>query len=683
MRGHGGLGVSHDPHVAEQGVHETRRLRRDLEPGRDRLARAGRVGAGPLGKREHRERARGALGCLGRAGEPGGVCARLHHGGRERLAQQALDELVELGRRAHEVGEAPPHETRELGVLEHAPLERVLAAGELRVDLTKRRKRGVGPGEPGAGRVERRGRLALGGAGGLALGGAVPDSLLGGVERGLGALDLARELLEALAPALERRLGRLDRLLDLGDAALEHLVLDLGVRDLVGKLRVRERGLVEPSLALPLLARELGLDASRLAPGRRGGLGGRLQLGHVGLEALGGHARVGEAARHVVALARGLAPLAVHLRERHARLGEAVHHVSALLLEKAHVGVEPSQDVGKPAALLAEVAHEEALLLEQALELLELAGLLVHAELRELHGGRSLALAALQLGPLALEPAHVVDGELAGELGEARVKLLEALGLVDLALEGAQLPGKLARDVLGAHEVLVHVDELPLRALLAPAVLGDAGGLLHEAPALLGPAREDGVELALRDDGVRLLAEARVVQDVLDVHEARRRAVDEVLGLARAVHPPGDAHLGEVDGQRVVGVVEHERDLGHAHGLARAGAGEDHVLHGLAAQHLGALLAEDPEDGVGDVGLARAVGPHHDGEAGVEHHVRAVREGLEALQREGLQVHGMPSSARRSMASAAAALSASFLEEPTPRPSRLPWTSTTEVKVGL
>ena len=86
------------------------------------------------------------------------------------------------------------------------------------------------------------------------------------------------------------------------------------------------------------------------------------------------------------------------------------------------------------------------------------------------------------------------------------------------------------------------------------------------------------------------------MQDVGDVHQARWRIVDEVLALARAVHAPGDGHLGKVDGQGVVGVVEHERDLGKANGLARARAREDDVLHGLSAQLLCALLAQDPKN---------------------------------------------------------------------------------------
>ena len=96
-----------------------------------------------------------------------------------------------------------------------------------------------------------------------------------------------------------------------------------------------------------------------------------------------------------------------------------------------------------------------------------------------------------------------------------------------------------------------------------------------------------------------------------------RLAVDQVLALAAAIDAAGDVHLGGIDRQPAVGVVEDERRLGRVHRLAAAGAGavEDHVGHLLAAEALGRLLAEHPLDGIDDVALARAVGPDDDGDA--------------------------------------------------------------------
>ena len=304
--------------------------------------------------------------------------------------------------------------------------------------------------------------------------------------------------------------------------------------------------------------------------GRRLGLGH--ELGEPLLEVAGAHLGVGELARHALVLLRRLLALVLAGRQVHAHLGEARDHVLALFLKQAHVGVHAAEDVLHAAALLAEVTHEDALLLEQRLVLLQLALLLGVTPLGELYGRLGLTLARGQLIVAHLQLAEVVHRERGGELGQARLELMVALGLVHLALEGPELARDLARDVLRAGEVLVHRGELALGARLAAAVLGDAGRLLDELAALFGAAREDGVELALADDGVGLLAEARVVQDVGDVHQARRRVVDEVLGLPRTEHAARDRHLGEVDGEGVVGIVEHERDLGNAHGLARGGA---------------------------------------------------------------------------------------------------------------
>src|SRR5688572_1120413 len=63
--------------------------------------------------------------------------------------------------------------------------------------------------------------------------------------------------------------------------------------------------------------------------------------------------------------------------------------------------------------------------------------------------------------------------------------------------------------------------------------------------------------------------------------------------------------------------------------LAGVAAVEDHVLHLLAAEALGALLSQDPRDGVGNVALAAAVGTDDGRDALVEGKLRPFGEGLE------------------------------------------------------
>ena len=84
-------------------------------------------------------------------------------------------------------------------------------------------------------------------------------------------------------------------------------------------------------------------------------------------------------------------------------------------------------------------------------------------------------------------------------------------------------------------------------------------------------------------------------------------AVDEVFAFAGAIDAAGDLHFLGVGGQLAAAVVEGHGDFGQAEAAARGGAVEDDVGHFAAAQALGALLAENPADGVDDVALAGAV----------------------------------------------------------------------------
>jgi hypothetical protein len=80
-----------------------------------------------------------------------------------------------------------------------------------------------------------------------------------------------------------------------------------------------------------------------------------------------------------------------------------------------------------------------------------------------------------------------------------------------------------------------------------------------------------------------------------------------------------------------LGIDKGEGDLGHSGRLAVAGTGEDDVLHLDAAEGFGGLLAQNPCDGVGDVGLAAAVGADYGGDAFAgELDLGAITKGLES-----------------------------------------------------
>jgi hypothetical protein len=201
-----------------------------------------------------------------------------------------------------------------------------------------------------------------------------------------------------------------------------------------------------------------------------------------------------------------------------------------------------------------------------------------------------------------------------------------------LALERSQLPAHLAQQIGEAEEVALGRLEPALGLLAALPELEDAGGLFDDRPSLLGSRVQHGVELTLPDDHVLLATDAGVGEQLLDVEQPARCAVDHVLGVARAEERAGDRHLGELDRQQPGAVVDRERDLGAPQCGTVGGAREDDIVHLGAAQRAGALGPEHPRDRVDHVRLAGPVRPDDDADTWLELEGGLVREGLEALQ---------------------------------------------------
>ena len=295
-------------------------------------------------------------------------------------------------------------------------------------------------------------------------------------------------------------------------------------------------------------------------------------------------------------------------------------------------------------------------------------------------GDVGLALGVLQR---RVPGAHGVARELPASLVDLALQALVQLRGLGLALERAQPRARLALDVQRAVEVRLRALQLELGAAAALAVLAEAGGLLDEQPAVARAGGDDRLDAALGHDGVHLLAQAGVAEDLQHVDEAAARAVEPVLAVARAVEPPEDGDLADREVDRAVRVVEDELDLGRRARLHAATAAEDDVLHRLPAHRERRLLAHRPEHRVGDVGLARAVGADDDRHPGPELHARAVRERLEALHGDRPQVHQLAASAtgRSSSAARAASCSAAFFERPRPRPTSSSATRATTSKI--
>ena len=205
------------------------------------------------------------------------------------------------------------------------------------------------------------------------------------------------------------------------------------------------------------------------------------------------------------------------------------------------------------------------------------------------------------------------------------------LRLFRLLFQGADLQLQLGDLVADAQKIVLGVGQTALGILLAVAEFGDAGGFLENFAAVGRFEGKDLVDAALADVGIALAAKTGVHEQLVDVLEAGKLLVDIVFALAGAEIAAGDHDLGGLDAKAGVGVVEDEGGLGVADGGALGGAAEDDVFHLRAAQGAGALLAEDPADGVGYIRFSAAVRPDDGGTVAAELQKRLVREGLEAL----------------------------------------------------
>ena len=244
--------------------------------------------------------------------------------------------------------------------------------------------------------------------------------------------------------------------------------------------------------------------------------------------------------------------------------------------------------------------------------------------------------AGLQLGQPRRQRRPAAEEHGLQQLAILLLLLLVAPRRAGLALERAQGPLDLGDHVVEPQQVRHRLLELDLGDALARLVARDAGRLLDQLAPFLGLAGEDHADLPLLDDGVGPDAEAGVHQQVLDLLQARHLAVEPVLPLAAAEDPPTDgdpAVLGAGEGE--VG-AQGEHALGHPQRLAAVGAVEDDVLHGAAAQGLGALLAEHPGDRFREVALAAAVGADDGGDAAGEADFHRIDKGLEAGDLEAL-----------------------------------------------
>ncbi len=218
----------------------------------------------------------------------------------------------------------------------------------------------------------------------------------------------------------------------------------------------------------------------------------------------------------------------------------------------------------------------------------------------------------------------------ASELGLQRLIALRGLGLCGQVLE---LGAELAADIFDAVQVAAGVRKPELGLAAALAILRHTRRFLEKDADLLRLGLDNARDGALLDDGVRAPAQTGAEEDVGDIASPHVLIVDVVGRVAIALEHALDDDFAVLRPRAAClaeAVVEMHLDAGAARRLALAGAVEDDVLHGLAAQMPRRGFAQHPAHRVDDVRLAAAIWTHHADDLTRQRHVGGIHERLEA-----------------------------------------------------
>ena len=203
----------------------------------------------------------------------------------------------------------------------------------------------------------------------------------------------------------------------------------------------------------------------------------------------------------------------------------------------------------------------------------------------------------------------------------------------------------LGKNVGQTADVVLRLRQFPLGFGFLMAVFRNSRRVLEHTAALLALAGNHLGNFTLPDDGVTVAPDTRVHEQLVDVLQTNRLAVDEIFAVPRAVVASGNGHFVERTVQfcKIAPIVKGDRHLGISHRTATVRTAENDVFHLTSAQALGRDFTQNPTHGIGNIGFSGPVRADNDRNtlsliggnvhvhAAVKQQSRLVGKGLEAL----------------------------------------------------
>jgi hypothetical protein len=171
-------------------------------------------------------------------------------------------------------------------------------------------------------------------------------------------------------------------------------------------------------------------------------------------------------------------------------------------------------------------------------------------------------------------------------------------GAFRLAAHGFALALQFAQHIFHARQVHARRFEVAQGVLASGAIQRDACDLFEPAASLVGRGGQQRVDVALPDNCVAAAPQPRAREQIGDIAQAGRRAVNPALPLARTVQAARDLHLVGVHRQPARLVVEPQRRLRQPQRFVRRRTAEQHFRRRLRPQRAHIRLAQCPHQRV-------------------------------------------------------------------------------------
>ena len=229
-------------------------------------------------------------------------------------------------------------------------------------------------------------------------------------------------------------------------------------------------------------------------------------------------------------------------------------------------------------------------------------------------------------------------------LAQPRANLAVAFGLPGLPRELRQLRGQLINHIADAFQIGFGRAQPQFGFMAALIQTRDPCCFFQNPTPRFGLGVDQLGYLPLPHQCRAMRPGRGIGKQHLHIARAHILAVDLVGAACIARDPAGDVErvrIVEPRRGKAFAIVDLQADFGEMARAARVRSGKDHIFHSATAHGGRAILAHDPAQRFQQIGFAAAIGTNHASQTRMNHQIRGVREALEAVKTQTIELHAL------------------------------------------